>query len=74
MLFTLLSAGALLALLPAPSGAITGGQPDEGRHPEVGGTVLPHFPTYDRTIVNLHRDADLEHRLPDRGALRQGRD
>jgi secreted trypsin-like serine protease len=52
MLFTLLSAGALLALLPAPSGAITGGQPDEGRHPEVGGTVLPHFPTYDRTIVN----------------------
>src|SRR5215210_6685819 len=37
--------------LAAPSGAITGGQRDEGRHPYVGGTVL-FYPPRNETIVN----------------------
>ena len=41
----------LLAVQAAPGGAITGGQPDEGRHPYVGGTVL-YYPPRDETIVN----------------------
>jgi hypothetical protein len=41
----------LLTAIAAPSGAIVGGQPDEGRHPYVGGTVL-FFPPRNETIVN----------------------
>jgi hypothetical protein len=41
----------LVTAIAAPSGAITGGQPDEGRHPYVGGTVL-FFPPRNETIVN----------------------
>jgi len=41
----------LLSAIATPSGAITGGQPDEGRHPYVGGTVL-FFPPRNETIVN----------------------
>ena len=41
----------LLMAIAVPSGAITGGQPDEGRHPYVGGTVL-FFPPRNETIVN----------------------
>ena len=44
-----LSACTLLPVLPAD--AITNGQPDGGRHPYVGGTVL-YFPPRDETIVN----------------------
>jgi hypothetical protein len=45
--------GACMLLTPiaTPSGAITGGQPDEGRHPYVGGTVL-FFAPRNETIVN----------------------
>lgn len=39
------------AIVPSPSTAITGGQPDDGLHPEVGGTVL-YYPPRDETIVN----------------------
>lgn len=50
-LFVLVSAGTLVAAVAAPSVAITGGQPDEGRHPHVGGTVL-YYPPRNETIVN----------------------
>ncbi len=39
------------AIAGAPAGAIVGGQPDEERHPHVGGTVL-YYPPRDETIVN----------------------
>ena len=41
----------LMGLMATPSGAITGGQLDEGRHPHVGGTVLYYAPR-NETIVN----------------------
>ncbi len=41
----------IVALVAPPSGAITGGQRDEGRHPYVGGTVL-YYPPRNETIVN----------------------
>ncbi len=41
----------VLGLVATPSGAITGGQLDEGRHPYVGGTVLYYEPR-NETIVN----------------------
>lgn len=47
----LLGTCALVALLAAPAGAITGGEPDGGRHPYVGGTVL-FYPPRNETIVN----------------------
>lgn len=50
-LLILLCSYTLVALLARPSGAITGGQPDDGRHPYVGGTVL-YYPPRDETIVN----------------------
>ena len=46
-----LGACSLVVAVAAPAGAITGGQPDGGRHPYVGGTVL-YFPPRDETIVN----------------------
>jgi hypothetical protein len=51
VLLALGGACTLLLAIAAPSGAITGGQPDEGRHPYVGGTVL-FFPPRNETIVN----------------------
>lgn len=50
-LAALLLAGVLIPLGRGPAAAITGGQPDEGRHPYVGGTVL-YYPPRDETIVN----------------------
>lgn len=47
----LLAACTLPALPGAPARAIVGGQPDDGRHPHVGGTVL-YFPPRNETIVN----------------------
>ena len=47
----LVLAGTVVVGLASPSGAVTGGQADEGRHPHVGGTVL-YFPPRDETIVN----------------------
>lgn len=44
-------AATLLTAVAAPTGAITGGEPDGGRHPYVGGTVL-YYPPRDETIVN----------------------
>lgn len=41
----------LLTVAAGPSGAIVGGQRDEGRHPHVGGTVLYYAPR-NETIVN----------------------
>ena len=41
----------LLMAIAAPSGAITGGQRDDGRHPYVGGTVL-FFAPRNETVVN----------------------
>jgi hypothetical protein len=51
MILLLGAAWMLVTAVAAPSGAITGGQPDEGRHPYVGGTVL-FFPPRNETIVN----------------------
>ena len=42
---------AMVVLSAAPGGAITGGEPDAGRHPWVGGTVI-FLPPIQRTIVN----------------------
>lgn len=50
-LAVLLGAGPLMVLAAAPAGAVTGGQPDEGRHPYVGGTVLT-LPPQNQTFVN----------------------
>jgi len=47
----LLAACTLSIILGPPAGAIVGGQPDDGRHPDVGGTVL-YYPPRDETIVN----------------------
>lgn len=43
--------GMVLMLVAPPGGAITGGEPDGGRHPYVGGTVL-FFAPRNETIVN----------------------
>jgi hypothetical protein len=47
----LVLACSLVAAAAPPLAAITGGQPDDGRHPHVGGTVL-FFPPRNETIVN----------------------
>ncbi len=47
----LVAAWTASAIVGAPAGAIVGGQPDEERHPHVGGTVL-YYPPRDETIVN----------------------
>ena len=45
------AAGLVWALVASPGAAITGGEPDGGRHPEVGGTVL-YYPPRAETILN----------------------
>ncbi|MBW3548366.1 MAG: trypsin-like serine protease [Actinobacteria bacterium] len=51
VLIVLACTAVVLGLVATPSGAITGGQLDESRHPYVGGTVLYYAPL-DETIVN----------------------
>ncbi len=51
MVVALVAACTLSTIAGAPAGAIVGGQPDEERHPHVGGTVLYYAPR-DETIVN----------------------